>query len=144
MKMAFDLAPEQESKWEELFSGAWKASDAEEHAAAVSLIDEAWNVIPEPKFECSIAYITVMRRIAVRYRACQWEAGAEIARRARETTPFDRQIPVFSVREGVGLFEAGRTQDAWKAFDAGWKCGGRFGFKGEDPKYLSFYRKRSD
>lgn len=140
MKKAFDLDPGQDAAWEELFSGARKASESDEHATAIELVDRAWQMIPEPRIECSVAYITLMRRIAVRYRAAEWQQGAVIARNAADTTPFPNQIPAFNVKEGIGLLEAGKRDEAWSAFDRAWNAGRDFGFKGEDPKYLVFYK----
>lgn len=139
MKKAFDLDPDQDAAWEKLFSAARKASESDEHATAIELADAAWREIPEPRIECSVAYITVMRRISVRYRALEWEQGAAIAKIAADTTPFSSQAPAFNVKEGIGLLESGKRNEAWLAFDKAWAAARDFGFKGEHPKYLAFY-----
>ena len=140
MLRAFDLDSETESKWEELFASSGRFSDEKNHQEAIELADQAWDLIPDPKNQCSVAYITNLRRITVRYSAGEWIQGANIAQEAADTTPFERQIPVFLVKAGIGLFEAGEREAARESFDMAWKNAKDFGFKSEDRKYLEFYR----
>lgn len=140
MAMAFDLDDTENAAWESAYASARKASEAGDHRAAFAWADQAWLRIPEPRWQCSVAYITTLRRIAVRYKASDWLAGADVARAAAEDAWSKVQVPVFQVLAGIGLYEAGDHAEAMAYFGAAYTASGDFGFKGEDPKYLAFYR----
>ncbi|MFN7783126.1 MAG: hypothetical protein ACK5PG_10375 [Lysobacterales bacterium] len=137
---AFDLEDSQNSAWEEKFTASRFSSESGDHVSAIALADDAWELLPEPRYRCGVSYITLLRRISARYKASEWRSGVEISTAAASATPFSTQVPVFLVKAGIGMFESNNLEGALDSFGKSWRLAKNFGFKGEDPKYLAFYK----
>jgi tetratricopeptide (TPR) repeat protein len=137
---AFDMPPEQEAAWEAAYSQARKENEAGNSDAAIAAARKAWELIPEPRNQCSVSHITLVRLVKLYISAKRYGEAVSLSDQILATSPFKRNdVPVFSVHKGIALYEAGDTKAAWSAFDAAWKDSKDFGFKGEDRKYLDFY-----
>ncbi len=138
---AFDMTSEQEVRWEALFSAARQMLEQNDGAKAVEAARAAWLVLPEPKLECSMAYITIMRLARAFLMARAHGEGIDLLDWAIKNTQFDNHLPVFLVQKGILLFESGQRAAATTAFSTSWTLAGEFGFRGEDPKYLASFGK---
>jgi tetratricopeptide (TPR) repeat protein len=137
---AEDLDVELNLRWEALYAAARTASEAGLHTEAIALADQAWALLPAPPERWSVAYITALRRIVLRFRAGEWLSGAVVAQAAADSAPSPPQVPVFLVKAGIGLYEQQDRAGALLAFKKAWTLGKDFGFRGEDAKYLQFLR----
>jgi hypothetical protein len=135
---AFDMTLEQEARWEPLFSAARQMLERNETGKALEAARAAWDVLPEPKLECSMAYITILRLVRAVHMAKAHAEGINLLDWAIKNTPFQNNIPVFLVQKGILLFESGQRAAAKVDFGRAWTLAGDFGFRGEDPKYLAF------
>lgn len=134
------MTPEQEAGWEHLFSTARQMLERDDGAAALDAARAAWVALPEPKLECSMAYITILRLARAFHVARAYGEGIDLLDWAIKNTPFENNVPVFLVQKGVLLFESGQRVAAKEAFGESWAMAGDFGFRGEDPKYMVFCR----
>lgn len=137
---AFDMPSDQEARWEEAFGNSDELGDAGNTDAAIAAGLQAWELIPEPKMNCSVAHMTLLLVFKHYMSAKRYSSAAELADRAVRESPFKQAtVPIFAVKKGVALFESGDMSAARAAFDIAWSINKDFGFKGEDAKYLKFY-----
>lgn len=137
---AFDMAPEQEALWEAAYSNARKLNEAGNSDAAITAGLQAWELIPEPKMQCSMSHITLLRLSKMYVQAKRFAEAVDLSDQVMRSSPFKKaDVPIFAVRKGIALFESGDIEAARNAFDVAWKDSKDFGFKGEDAKYLKFY-----
>ena len=140
---AFEMPAELEAKWERLFSEARIKIEAGDCESGLASAKQAWELIPEPRISCNVAYITLLRMSRGFVAARAFKEGIEMFDWVLEHTPFEREIPVFWVQKGILEFEAGLLDAARISFQQAWALAKTFGFKTQDPKYLAFLQSRS-
>ena len=101
-------------------------------------LDEEWESMPEEKYDNSekamLALFLVPEYISLSAfdKATKWTDILLIDRRDDPS-----QVGLY---KGILAFEQGRYDDAHKFFDMAYKDSKERIFKGEDPKYLDFYK----
>lgn len=100
----------------------------------------AWDSIPDPKYDWDISQITVIR-IAKFFRGIhRFDAARRWAEDVKKCNPSPGDAEPF-ILAGSIEYEAGNMVEAERLFNAAFALGGKRGFQGEDPKYLSLVKQ---
>lgn len=142
---ATDMPAQADGQWKDAYSSAGRLSRDGEHARAAEKIDEAWELMPEPKLLCSRAHLTLVRRVKLYGLAERYGEGIALAEWAVANSPRQNvDAPIFLVLKGGLLLDSSRPEEAFVAFDAAWEIAGEYGFDDDQTRYLEFYQSRKD
>ncbi|WP_157477082.1 hypothetical protein [Lysobacter sp. Root690] len=139
---AIDMSPELDNQWKQEFTSAGVSSRSGALEESLIHINNAWNIIPEPKLMCGRVHITLLRIIEIYKLMEKYDEGIELADWVLEKSPMQEiDYPIFSVLKGTLLFDSGNKVEAYKCFDNAWVKAKSFGFKENQISYLKFYKE---
>lgn len=138
----YDLSPDLEAKWESALDSMDRMKIEGNYGGALEMALAAWGFLPEPKLNCSYAYITAMPLLKSFIMASSFEEGISFADFLINNTPRKNEIPVFIVQKGILMYESGDVEGAYSEFKRAWDIAGKFGFLDEDRKYLDFLNSK--
>ncbi|MFZ4701159.1 MAG: hypothetical protein ACOYMG_14010 [Candidatus Methylumidiphilus sp.] len=117
---------------------ALKQGNAEE---AQSLLEQGWQLIPEPKSEYNISISKVLASIRLMAQSGKPSLALEWIEELKH-------LPISAIDAepdfltGITHFELGNMGAAFQHFDRSSKMSKGRCFEGEDKKYIDFYKKR--
>lgn len=115
--------------------------DAKQHAAAVEKFQAAWELLPDPKEEQDPA-IHLLGAIAdCKFVLRDWEGCCRAVQSAFRCGA-DVGNPFLRMRLGQSLYEMGNEKEVANWLVPVYLTEGRAPFRGEDPKYLEFFRSK--
>ena len=118
---------------------ALKNGDAD---MAQSLLEQGWNMIPEPKSGYDISTSKVLGSIRLMAQSGKPSLALKWIEELKRVSVSDIDAePDFLI--GVTFFELGNTEAAFQHFDQSSKMSKGRCFQGEDKKYLDFYKERA-
>ncbi|XTZ38662.1 hypothetical protein ACQYRI_00960 [Salmonella enterica] len=139
MKELSKIDAELENKIVDIISNGNKLDDEKKFAEALNKYDEAYALLPEPKFEWEMisawlagCYFNVYFSLQNFTKAKDW-AIIELKYRSSDIdiTPY--------MNIGMASYELGDLDDAFNNFDTAYKYGQERPFKEYPKKYLNFY-----
>ena len=133
----YDLPPDVEIKWESALNEMDRMRNEGDYVNALKMSRAAWEFLPEPKLNCSYAYITAMPMLKAFILAKAFDEGIAFSDFLITNTPRRNEIPVFLVQKGILKYESGDLDGAYLEFKRSWDTAGKFGFCDESDKYLA-------
>jgi thioredoxin-like negative regulator of GroEL len=127
------------------FAAAKEALENGDNAEAARLADEAWSMLPEPRFGWDYSYACLDWLVETKLGA---PLGLESLTQLVETYVASEQCAAdnFGARFSLGAlyFEQQRLDEAFERFAEANKLSGGHCFTENDPRYRKFFKERRD
>jgi hypothetical protein len=128
---------------ERLCEAGEKLVDKKDHKAALEKFQAAWDLLPDSKEEQDPA-ITLLGAIAdCKFYLHDWDGCVDAIQLAFHCGA-DVGNTFLRLRLGQSLYELGIEREAANWLVPEYLCEGRKPLKGDDPKYLEFFRSKLD